>query len=88
MKVLKIFKKPVFLITLVVLAAILSVSMIAVGAAPADLGGSVSSYQVGMQGSVMFKLTLDNPGAGMEDTDSYEVTVGDRNCGAYPVTDI
>ena len=54
MKVLKIFKKPVFLITLVVLAAILSVSIVAAGEAPATFGGSVSKYQVGMQGSVMF----------------------------------
>ena len=85
MKVLRIFKKPVFLITLVVLAAILSVSMIAVGAADADLGGSVSTYQVGMQGSVMFKLTLTDAGKGMADTDYYSVTVGDRDCGNYPV---
>jgi hypothetical protein len=88
MKVLRIFKKPVFLITLVVLAAILSVSMIAVGAENAEFGGSVSKYQVGMQGSVMFKLTLDNPGAGMEDTDSYEVTVGERKRDTYPVSQV
>ena len=90
MKVLRIFKKPVFLITLVVLTAILSVSMIAVGAENAEFGGSVSKYQVGMQGSVMFKLTLDNPGAGMEGTDSYEVTVeGDKNPrGTYLVSEV
>ena len=88
MKVLKIFKKPVFLITLVVLAAILSVSMIAVGAADADLGGSVSSYQVGMQGSVMFRLTLDGTYTGMDNGDCYTVKVGDRNCGEYPVSQV
>ena len=92
MKILKIFKKPVFLVTLVVLAAILSVSVIAATGAGSDFGGTVTRYQVGLQGKVNLKLFLDDAtnGGAMADEDYYEVKVDGRKEEAlkYPVGEI
>ena len=74
MKILKIFKKPVFLITLVVLAAVLSVSVVA---AENATYGKVTSYEVGMQGSVYLKLNVSV--GSMTGTDYFEVAVTDRD---------
>ncbi|MGM9644670.1 MAG: hypothetical protein ACI3X1_06245 [Eubacteriales bacterium] len=83
MKILKIFKKPVFLITLVLLAAVLSISVVA-----AETGecGKVTSYEVGMQGSVYLKLNVSTGDMAVDDY--FEVVVEGKEAEQYPVGQI
>ncbi len=93
MKILKLFKKPLFLVSTILLVSLLAVSAFALADAismQTDFGGTVQSYQVGMQGKINLKLIYDDITKGMDDVDDYyKVTVeGREEYLSYPVSEL